>query len=469
MKIEQSTVKTAKNATLAFLGGVVALRLLNNKNIALQNFERDYLSPLSPTLTPQEKETLKFAFQATINISGRDDYGYLYEKIKLCLAVKEYEHYADHISINLPSTHKFHDTYIRYAGDRGIINAEIVAGIIIRESTKKRTQRISLLGFVHDRNRALDILLSTHPKLALEWVKILNYDDWLSGNKICIGALQNISIISPHDVLEEFSTNYNYNFIFRENLHACVNFISLIASEQPSQEEIQCIKKIDAVKNWAEPYATWCKMTSKVKRPTLQNEVLYQRDKAWVCLNELLYQKGKAWTCLDEAKGVSMMQNAAQHLGKMHNLWLDVALQLTRSNTARAKQIARYTLSRPEDKRTVFATIARDMLLGITTPTPDMAQAMQEEMLSVIPLLAPHNPEKALEYLRQINPAFIPQYMPHIIAPLALTNPTRAQELYNEVVKLADTPAHKENKAMIIGNITAARFGIPPFNEESYE
>jgi tryptophan synthase alpha subunit len=149
----------------------------------------------------------------------------------------------------------------------------------------------------------------------------------------------------------------------------------------------------------------------------------------------------------------------------MHNLWRDVALQLIRSNTKRAKHIAHYTLTSPEDKKAVFDAIARDMLLGITKPDKDMAHAMHEQMLSVIPLLAPNNPEKALEYLRQQNPVFVPQYMPHIVAGLAPTNPKRAHELYEEVIKLADTPVHKDNRAMIIGNITAARFGIPPFGE----
>jgi hypothetical protein len=449
--IEQSTVK---NATLAFLGGVVALRVLNNKNIALQNFEKDYLTPLASTLTPQEKEALKFAFQNTLNISNRQGRGSLYEKIKLCLALKEYDSCADQINIDFLNTHKFHDAYIGYVGDRGIIHQEIIAGIVLQETGEKRAQRTSLLNHVHEKTSALDILLKTHPQIALDW-KIFFYtllqdqQGLVYQEKVYIDALKNIATISPQEAIRECS---DYRFVNGSNLYSCVFLVSLIANMYPSEEEIELIRRIDALKDLSEPYSRWSKTAAKATIVTYQNE--------------LLYQKGKAWVCLDEELGIAMMKNAMQYLGKMHNLWRDVALQLIRSNTKRAKHIAHYTLTNPEDKKVVFDAIARDMLLGITKPTPDMAQAMHEQILNVIPLLAPNNPEKALEYLRQQNPVFIPQYMPHIVASLTLTNPQRAQELYEEVIKLADTPVHKDNRAMIIGNITAARFGIPPFGNE---
>jgi hypothetical protein len=480
MKLEPSSVKTVKIATSAFVGGIIALRALNSKNIAVDEFARDYLSPFGEKsdYSNQERDALKLAFAVALEtyqeasrlpdthvkpvhpyeqrgprftpkqllLSKRES---LLLQINLCLGVTDYSNWSES-----PRVFRFAPQYLGHdLSENDLVN--ITAALMIREFN--RTGKTGYTGRFFDSKDMISYLEEGLESVAVMLASIhpqaffASYSDSLSTElDQDMVAFHKLAKLSPIDAIQVWK---KYPQILTSlDITDLVNLTPLIARDSSKL----ALYLLNSTRITAKSL-----ISNSSGKTGKTSYVDHSREKDSDSI--LMYQKGKAWVCLDEAKGVAMMQRAQKVLRSSANIPLDTALQLHRVNPNRAKQIAHNVLTNPDDKKRVFDAIARDMLLGITKPTPDIEQAMQAQMLSVIPLLAPRNPEQALEYLRQQNPVYLPEYMPYIVASLASKKPERAQSLYEEIVNLADTPAHKENKAIIIGNITAARFGIPPF------
>jgi hypothetical protein len=450
--------------TLALLGGVVAFRVMNDKNIAVKNFEKDYITPLDSILTPQEKEILKLFYRHAIELEESDIYYSFCQRIAMFLATKyiKLNHGSD-----ITNALNFYNQCIRKKHtDKNVEDFCVVMSSVV--AFEYPNQAVTTLEMCLEKNGLSHRTLSA-----------LGYPlRWELGSKIASGLFskpQNaFHVAKEFNLTQRSKYDLDTDHYYRET----ADYILPIASVSPKnavsamQEMLDYIipDYIGIIPTILDGFSKTIAITS-ITLPKETRDVVIRIEKHCQSVEPaVLYGKGKLWVSINEEKGISIMHDAIGKLKKStewssyeytFDLWNDIGNLLIFSNLKRAKHIARKMPMRVPNNDILLNTIAYNMVLGLIPPEKEFEERMGGQVFAAMSTLSRINPTKAYDYLRRLPSEFVLECAMDVMPALVAEQPDEAQKLYEEIMALVELPPYRQDKTAIMGDAFIARLGIP--------